>query len=92
MRRSNILFVAAILILGWFGAEAYAGQNICVTSCISLSGLSSWEIGLVVAIIPVLLVIFGIISRRSPNDIMTEQQTNSGKSRSQSHDEEEEEE
>lgn len=65
MRNSSILFIVAILILGWFGAEVYTAQNICVTTCISLSGLTSWEQAIAVVILPALLIAGGLKARQS---------------------------
>jgi membrane protein implicated in regulation of membrane protease activity len=65
VRNSTILFIVALLILGWFGTEVYTAQNICVTTCISLSGLTTWEQGLAVAILPVLLIIGGLKARQT---------------------------
>ncbi|MDG6996650.1 MAG: hypothetical protein JRN52_12080 [Nitrososphaerota archaeon] len=63
MRNSTMLFLVALLILGWFGAEAYTAQNICVTGCIDLSGFTGWQQAIIVAILPVLLVLGGIRAR-----------------------------
>ncbi len=63
MRNSNILFLVAFLILGWFGAEVYTAQNICVTSCIDLSGLTSWEQAIAVILLPAILVYGGYRAR-----------------------------
>jgi purine-cytosine permease-like protein len=60
LRNSTILFLAAFVILVWFGSEAFSAQELCVTSCIMLSGLNNLEDAIVVAVLPVLLVIFGI--------------------------------
>ena len=60
MRNSTILFIVAALVLVWFGAEVYTGQNICVTTCVDLSGLTSWEQAIAVVILPVILVYGGI--------------------------------
>ena len=57
MRNSTILFIVALLILGWFGAEAYTAQNICVSSCIDLSGMPGWQQAVAVAILPALLIV-----------------------------------
>ena len=65
MRNSSILFLVAVLVLGWFGAEVYTAQNICVTSCLDLSGLTGWEQAIAVAILPVLLVIGGVRARQN---------------------------
>jgi TRAP-type C4-dicarboxylate transport system permease small subunit len=65
VRNSSILFLVAFLVLGWFGAEVYTAQNICVTTCISLSGLTGWEQGIAVAVLPVVLVIGGIRARQN---------------------------
>jgi hypothetical protein len=65
MQRSTILFVAAILILGWFGSETFTVHQICATSCIDLSGLPIWGQALAVAVFPALLVLGGISLRRS---------------------------
>ena len=60
MRNSNILFIVAVLVLVWFGAEVYTAQNICVTSCIDLSGLTNWEQAIAVAVLPALLIAGGL--------------------------------
>jgi len=65
VKNSSILFIVAVLILGWFGAEVYTAQNICVTTCISLSGLTSWEQAIAVAILPALLVAGGLKARQT---------------------------
>jgi membrane protein implicated in regulation of membrane protease activity len=65
VRNSNILFLVAFLILGWFGAEVFTAQNICVTSCVDLSGLTSWEQAIAVAILPIILVYGGIRLRKT---------------------------
>ncbi len=65
MKNSQILFLVAFLVLGWFGAEVYTAQNICVTTCISLAGLTGWEQGIAVAVLPVLLVIGGLKARQN---------------------------
>ena len=65
MKNSNILFLVAILVLGWFGAEVYTAQNICVTSCISLAGMASWEQGIAVVILPALLIAGGLRARQN---------------------------
>ena len=57
MRNSTILFIVALLILGWFGAEAYAAQNICVSSCLDLSGMPGWQQAVAVVILPTLLIV-----------------------------------
>lgn len=65
MRNSQILFLVAVLVLGWFGAEVYTAQNICVTSCIDLSGLTGWEQAIAVAILPAILIIGGVRARQN---------------------------
>ncbi|MGI0091278.1 MAG: hypothetical protein ACREBS_06175 [Nitrososphaerales archaeon] len=60
MRNSTILFLAAFVIAVWFGAEVFTAQELCATTCVSLSGLNVWEDGIIVAILPVLLVIGGV--------------------------------
>ncbi len=65
MRNSNILFLVAVVILVWFGSEVFVAQEICATSCISLSGLSIWEQGVSVIVLPVLLIIGGIRAKRT---------------------------
>lgn len=65
MRNSQILFLVAILILGWFGAEVYTAQNMCVTTCIDLSGLTSWEQAIAVAFLPVILIYGGLRVRKT---------------------------
>ena len=68
LRNSTILFLAAIVFLVWFGAEAFTAQEICVTSCIMLSGLNNLEDAIIVAILPVLLVIGGVRVRAKENN------------------------
>ncbi len=51
--------IIAVLVTIWFGDEAFTGQNICVTSCISLAGMTNLELVFAVAILPALLVIYG---------------------------------
>lgn len=65
MRNSRILFLAAIVVLVWFGSEAFTAQEICATSCISLVGLNVAEVALAVAVLPVLLIIGGIRIRQN---------------------------
>ena len=72
MRNSTILFLAAFVILVWFGAEAFPGKEICATSCMSLSGLNDIETAIVVAILPVLLVIGGIRARRNEKKVASQ--------------------
>ena len=57
MRNSTILFLAAIVILVWFGSEAFTAQELCVTSCIMLTGLNALEDAIVVAVLPILLLV-----------------------------------
>jgi membrane protein implicated in regulation of membrane protease activity len=64
VRNSTILFIVAALVVVWFGSEAYVSQQICITTCESLAGLNSWEQGIAVAILPVILVIAGIRVRQ----------------------------
>jgi membrane protein implicated in regulation of membrane protease activity len=73
LKNSTILFLAAVVFLIWFGAEAYPGKEICVTSCVSLSGLNYPEIAVVVLILPVLLVIFGIRLRAVEKKLASQQ-------------------
>ena len=61
----SILFVVALLILGWFGAEVFTAQNICVTTCMDLSGLTRWEQVIAVVFLPAILVIGGFRARRN---------------------------
>jgi hypothetical protein len=65
VKNSSILFLVAVLILGWFSAEVYTAQNICVTSCIDLSGLTNWEQAIAVIILPVLLIAGGVRARQN---------------------------
>jgi membrane protein implicated in regulation of membrane protease activity len=60
-----ILFLAAFVILVWFGSEAFTASELCATTCISLKGLNQLEDAVVVAILPVLLAIGGIRVRRN---------------------------
>lgn len=73
MRNSTILFIVALLILGWFGAEVFSAQEICASSCVSLSGLSLWEQVVAVAVLPVLLGI-GAFSARKKEKITSSHQ------------------
>jgi hypothetical protein len=65
VRNSNILFLVAFLVLGWFGAEVYTAQNVCVTSCVDLSGLTNWEQAIAVVILPAILVYGGFRLRKT---------------------------
>lgn len=65
MRNSMILFLAAIVVIVWFGSEAFTANEICATSCISLAGLNVAEEALAVAVLPVLLLIGGIRVRQN---------------------------
>jgi hypothetical protein len=69
VRNSNILFLVAFLILAWFGAEAFTAQNICVTSCVDLSGLTNWEQAIAVAILPAILVFGGFRLRKTEKNL-----------------------
>jgi membrane protein implicated in regulation of membrane protease activity len=60
VRNSTILFIVAVLVLVWFGSEAYVSQNICALSCYSLTGSTPLELAIYVAILPVILVIAGV--------------------------------
>ena len=64
LRNSTILFLAAIVILVWFGSEAFTAQELCVTTCIMLTGLNVLEDAVVVAILPILLVVGGFRVRQ----------------------------
>lgn len=57
MRNSMILILAAIVIIMWFGSEAFTGNEICATSCVTLAGLNVVEKAVAVAVLPVLLLI-----------------------------------
>jgi membrane protein implicated in regulation of membrane protease activity len=72
LKNSTIVFLAAAVVLVWFGSEAFLGQEICATSCISLAGTTSWEDAVVVAILPVLLLI-GALKLRSKEKIEASQ-------------------
>jgi purine-cytosine permease-like protein len=74
LKNSTILFLAALLILGWFGAETYYGQNICVTSCISFQGYPVWAEVIAVAILPVLLLI-GALKLRATEKLVAQKKT-----------------
>jgi hypothetical protein len=65
LRQSTIFFIVAVLVLIWFGAEAFPGQQICVTSCYSLKGMNVAEEIAAVAILPVLIVLAGFSLRKS---------------------------
>ena len=67
MRNSNILFLVALVILAWFGSEVFTAQEICATSCISLTGLPVWGQAVSVVALPVLLVIGGAKARKTEN-------------------------
>ena len=69
MRNSNILFLVAFLVLGWFGAEVYTAQNVCVTSCVDLSGLTNWEQAIAVVILPAILVYGGFRLRKTEKNL-----------------------
>jgi purine-cytosine permease-like protein len=71
VKNSQILFLVAFLVLGWFGAEVYTAQNICATTCISLSGLTGWEQAIAVIILPLLLVIGGLRARQNEKKLGT---------------------
>jgi len=71
VKNSQILFLVAFLVLGWFGAEVYTAQNICVTTCISLAGLTNWEQGITVIILPALLVVGGFKARQNEKKLGT---------------------
>lgn len=60
-----MLFLAAVVVVVWFGSEAFTAKNICATSCISLAGLNIIEQSLAVAILPALLVIAGFRVRKN---------------------------
>ena len=65
-----ILFLAAVVVLVWFGSEAFTANEICATSCISLAGLNVAEVALAVAVLPVLLIIGGIRVRQNERNPM----------------------
>ena len=68
LRQSTIFFIVAVLVLIWFGAEAFPGQQICVTSCISLKGMNIAEEVAAVAILPILIVLAGFSLLRSEKE------------------------
>jgi hypothetical protein len=68
VKQSTALFIVAVLVLIWFAAEAFPGQQLCATSCISLSGMNIAEQAVVVGILPALLAIGGIYLKRSGKD------------------------
>jgi hypothetical protein len=68
LRQSTIFFIVSVLVLIWFGAEAFPGQEICVTSCISLKGMNIAEEVATVAILPILIVLGGFSLRRSEKE------------------------
>ncbi len=68
MKQSTAFFIIAVLVLIWFGAEAFPGKEICATSCISLSGMNIAEQVVTVVIFPIILAIGGIYLRRSGKD------------------------
>jgi hypothetical protein len=65
VKNSTILFIVALLILAWFGAEVVTAQEICVTSCISLSGWAYWEQAIAVLVLPLILILGGIQAKRN---------------------------
>ncbi len=65
MRNSMILLLAALLILAWFGSEVYIAQEICVTSCIYLTGQPGWVQAIAVAILPALLLLAAFRVRKT---------------------------
>jgi hypothetical protein len=69
VRNSRILFIVALLVVAWFGTEDYTSQNICVTTCESLVGLTPIEQAIAVAILPVLLAIGGFYLIRKEKSI-----------------------
>jgi hypothetical protein len=68
MRQSTIFFIVAVLVLVWFAAEAFPGQQICAMSCESLAGLNLPEQIAAVLILPVLIALGGISMRRSERE------------------------
>jgi hypothetical protein len=73
MRKSTIAFLVAFLVLVWFGAEGFTGQNICVTGCISLAGMTTWEIAIAVAILPAIIIAYGVNLRRKEGSTLNEE-------------------
>ena len=71
MKNSTILFFVALLVLAWFGAEVVAAQEICVTSCMVLSGWTYWEQAIAVLILPLVLVVGGIQAKRNEKNAST---------------------
>jgi membrane protein implicated in regulation of membrane protease activity len=65
MRQSTIFFIVAALVLIWFGAEAFPGQQICAMSCVSLAGMNFAEQAAAVAILPILIALGGYSLRKS---------------------------
>lgn len=56
-----------MVVLVWFGSEAFTGQEICATSCISLAGLNTVETAAAVAVLPVILLLLGLRVRKVEN-------------------------
>lgn len=67
MRQSTIFFIVAVLVLIWFGAEAFPGKEICVTSCFSLAPYTLPEQIAIVVALPILIVLAGFSQRRTEN-------------------------
>jgi len=68
LRQSTIFFIVAVLVIIWFAAEAFPGQQICAMSCESLAGLNLPEQIAAVLILPVLIALGGISMRRSERE------------------------
>lgn len=68
MKQSTALFIAAVLVLIWFAVEAFPGQELCASGCISLKGMNVAEQIAAVVILPIILAIAGVSRRRSGKD------------------------
>jgi hypothetical protein len=64
-----------VLVLIWFGAEVFPGQQICVTSCVDLSGIPIWSQAIAVGILPVLLAIGGFKVRKTEGATLKKETT-----------------
>jgi hypothetical protein len=72
--------MVSILVLIWFGVEAFPGQEICVTQCISLVGMNLAEQIAAVVALPILIALGGLSLRRSEKQKQTVGATTTGTS------------
>jgi membrane protein implicated in regulation of membrane protease activity len=68
LKQSTALFIVAALVLVWFGAETFPGQEICAMGCVSLKGMNVAEQIVAVVILPIILAIIGLNLRRTGKD------------------------